>query len=170
MKSKYIGLIALFLLVSINLGASGYYYTVLPERIASEFDFAGEPKSWMTKGPFVIFNMAMLIVVPALLLSVAWISTKLPMRMVDLPNKEYWLAPERKAETFTRLFRSMLWLAVAIELFLSLLVGLVYWANLGHPQAMRIAPTVLLACFLLFMAGWLFTFYRKFKRVPKETS
>jgi uncharacterized membrane protein len=166
MKSKRIGLIVLFLLASINIGVSGYYYTVLPERVASEFDFAGEPKSWMLKAAFVIFNLAMLVVVPALLLSVAWLCSKLPARMIDLPNKDYWLAPERKAETFARLFRSMLWLAVAIELFLSLLVGLVYWANLGHPEAMRITPNVLLACFLLFMAGWLFTFYRKFKKIP----
>jgi uncharacterized membrane protein len=167
MKSKYIGLLTLFLLMALNLGMSGYYYAVLPERVASEFDLAGEPKTWMAKGTFVIFNATLLIALPAFLLAVAWISTKLPKWMIDLPHKDYWLAPERKAETAASLFRYILWLACGIELFLTALVGLVYRANLGHPETMRIAPNILLTCFLTFMAGWIFCFYRKFKRVPK---
>ncbi|MCC6125995.1 MAG: hypothetical protein IT426_13600 [Pirellulales bacterium] len=167
MKSKSIGFAILFLLIALNLGLSGYYYAVLPSRVASEFDLSGEPKTEMAKGTFVIFNVMLMIALPAFLLAVAWICTKLPNWMIDLPHKDYWLAPERKAETAARIFGYLLWLTNGIELFLTALVGLVYRANLGHPDAMRIASHVLLACFLLFMAGWLFCFYRKFKRVPK---
>jgi uncharacterized membrane protein len=166
MKSKYIGLLILFLLVSLNLGLSGYYYTVLPPRVASEFDLLGNPKSWMPKGTFVIFNVCLLILLPAFLLSVAWICTKLPKWMIDMPNKDYWLAPERKAQTAATLFLFILWLTDGLELFLTALVGLVYRANMGHAEAMRLAPDIFLVCFLTFIAVWIVCFYAKFKKIP----
>ncbi len=166
MKSKYIGLSILLLLLALNIGLSGYYFAVLPARVASEFDLSGEPKSWMAKGAFVIFNITLLILLPIFLLSLGWICTKLPKWMIDLPHKDYWLAPERKAQTAASIFRFMIWLAVGIELFLTALVGLVYRANLGHPEIMRQTPYYLLGCFVAFMAGWIIRFYGKFRKAP----
>ena len=165
MISKYFGLLVLLLIVSVNAGLSGYYYTVLPPRVATEFDLLGEPKSWMAKGTFVSFNIALLILLPAFLLFLGWICPKLPKWMIDLPHRDYWLAPERKARTAASLFVFILWLANGVELFLTAMVGLVYRANLGHPDTMRVAPGVLLLCFLIFLAVWVVSYYRKFKRV-----
>ena len=118
-----------------------------------------KPKSWMAKGTFVIFNVTLLILLPIFLLSLGWICTKLPKWMIDMPNKDYWLAPERKAQTAASVFLFMLWLADGIELFLTAIVGLVYRANLGHPEAMRLAPDIFLVCFLTFIAVWIVCFY-----------
>jgi uncharacterized membrane protein len=166
MKSKLIGLLILFLLVALNIGVSGYYYALLPPLVATEYGLSGEPKSWMVKGTFVIFNITLLFGLPIFLLLVGWICTKLPKWMIDLPNKDYWLAPERKAATSASLFLFMLWLACGIELFLTLLVWAVYRANLGHPEVMRQTPFYLLGGFLTFMAGWIIRFYVKFRKVP----
>jgi uncharacterized membrane protein len=167
MKSKFIGLIVLFLLMSLNVGISGYYYAVLPARVASEFDLSGEPKSWMAKGTFMIFNATLLFVLPIFVIAMGWICTKLPKWMIDLPNKDYWLAPEQKAETSASIFSFMLWLACGIELFLTLILWTVYRANLGHPEIMRQTPLYLLGAFLAFLTGWSIRFYRKFRKVPK---
>jgi uncharacterized membrane protein len=166
MKSKYLGLLILFLLLALNFGLSGYYYAVLPARVASEFDLSGEPKTWMPKASFVIFNFTLLVVLPIILVSLGWICTKLPKWMLDLPHKDYWLAPERKAETAASLFLFMLWLAVGMELFVTSLVGLVYRANLGHPEVMQQTPLYLIGSFVAFMIGWIIRFYGKFRRVP----
>ena len=34
-----------------------------------------------------------------------------PPNMVNVPRREYWLAPERRSQTAMLLFRHMLWLA-----------------------------------------------------------
>jgi uncharacterized membrane protein len=166
MKSRNIGLLLLFLLIALNIGASGYYYARLPERVASEFDLAGEPKSWMTKGTFVIFNIALLILFPAFMLAVSWLSTKLPKRMIDMPNRDYWFAPERRAETAASVMRFMLWMAVGAEVFLTVIVGMVYRANFGRPEIMRWGPWIALGGFSPFLIAWIVCFYLRFKRVP----
>jgi uncharacterized membrane protein len=167
MKSKYIGVMVLLLLMTLNIGVSGYYYAMLPAKVASEFDLSGEPKSWMAKGTFVIFNVTLLLVLPIFLIALGWLCTKLPRWMIDLPHKDYWLAPERRAETNASVFLFMLWLANGIELFLTLLMGTVYRANLGHPEIMRRTPFYLLGFFIAFMVVWIICFYRKFRKVPK---
>jgi uncharacterized membrane protein len=166
MKSKYIGLFVLFLLMSVNIGISGYCYTKLPARVASEFDLSGEPKAWVAKGTFVIFNITLLTLLPVFLLFLACVCPKLPKWMIDLPNWDYWLAPERKAETAASLFRFILWLANGLELFLTVIVGVVYWANLGRPEMMRLVPNIILEGFLPFVVVWMVCYYKKFKKIP----
>jgi uncharacterized membrane protein len=168
MKSKHIGLLLLFLLISLNLGLSGYYYAKLPPRVASEFDLSGDPKSWMAKGTFVVFNFTLMALLPIFLLVVGWLSMKLPASMINLPNKDYWLAPERRAATNASVFRLMLSMACGVELFLTFLVWTVYRANTGHPEIMRQMPLYLTGCFLTFVAVWIVCFYRKFRKVPAE--
>jgi hypothetical protein len=166
MKSKYIGFLILFLLLALNLGLSGYYYAVLPPNVASEFNALGEPTKEMPKASFVIFNFALLVLLPAVLLTLGWLLPKLPPWMIDLPHKDYWLAPERRAETAASLFVFMLWLTVGLESFVTSLLMLVYLANLGHPEIMRQAPFYLLGCFVAFMVLWAIRFYAKFRKVP----
>jgi len=101
----------------------------------------------MAKGTFVIFNATLLFVLPIFLIVLGWVCTKLPRWMIDLPHKDYWLAPERRSETNASVFRFMLWLASGIELFLTLLVGTVYRANVGPPEIMHRTPFYLLDFF-----------------------
>jgi uncharacterized membrane protein len=166
MKSKYLGLLVLFLLISLNIGLCGYYYAVLPPQLASEFDLLGNPTKTMPKGTFTIFNASLLILMPAFLLTLGWGCTKLPKWMIDLPNKDYWLAPERKAATAASLFSFILWLTNGVELFLTSIVMLVYRANMGRPEAMQLVPHYCFGTFLAFMAVWIAWFYIKFKKIP----
>jgi uncharacterized membrane protein len=165
---KRLGLLILFLIIAFNIGMSGYYYDVLPGRVASRFNFEGEPIAWMPKATFVIFNVVLLLAMPLFLLSLSWLSMKLPNSMINLPHRDYWLAPERKRQTAASFFVLMLWLTVAVELFLTAIVGLVYRANMGHPNLMRETPFYFLGGFLAVMIVWVLCFYMKFKRIPPE--
>jgi hypothetical protein len=171
MISKCFGLLVLALLVALNAGLTGYYYTILPARVGLyEFDFGFEPSAeptvWMAKGTLALLIMAAIMLAPLELLFQAWICTKLPKRMISIPNRDYWLSPERKAETDARLFSFMLWLANATELFLTAVFAIVYRTLLGHPEVLRRTPYYVLGCFLAFVAVWSIRYYIRFKKLP----
>ena len=75
-------------------------FPLLPERVASHFGASGAANGWMTKSQFLMTYAAILL--PALFLEFGC-SAALPRRRkrsCNLPNKEYWLSPERRAGTF----------------------------------------------------------------------
>jgi serine/threonine-protein kinase len=166
MSKKTSGLLLLVLLVAVGFGMNGYFYSRLPPEVASEFGFSGEPKRFMAKGTFLIFNLATLTLLPLFMLGLGWISTKLPKWMIDLPNKDYWLAPERIKETASGIFDFILWQAVGVVALLTSVLGCAILANLGHPAAMKIPPAAALLAYLIFVAVSVFRYYRKFKKIP----
>ena len=76
-------------------------FPLLPDRLASHFGASGMPNGWMIKTQFFITYA--LVLLPALFIEF-WLHRKVsktPEAKFNLPNKEYWLAPERRTETFT---------------------------------------------------------------------
>ena len=77
------------------------WYGDLPDPIASHFDANGEVDGMMGKNGFYILmglvNLIFLVGFPILGL----IIRQLPDSMINLPNKEYWLAPDRRSKTFS---------------------------------------------------------------------
>jgi uncharacterized membrane protein len=91
--SKY--QIALLILVLVAVVQFTYYYPRLPEMVASHFDGEGRPNGCMPKNEF----FKMFAVITALIIGIFLLLPKLikrvPPSMINLPNKDYWLAPER---------------------------------------------------------------------------
>ena len=65
----------------------------LPEQVASHYDFAGRPDGYQSKFEFVctatlldLLMLGLVCVLPALI-------PRVPLRMVNLPHKAYWFAP-----------------------------------------------------------------------------
>src|SRR5450631_3005064 len=75
-------------------------FPLLPDRMASHFAASGAPNGWMSKTQFfIVFAVVFL---PALFVEF-WLHRKIektPGARINLPNKEFWLAPERRAKTF----------------------------------------------------------------------
>ena len=87
--------------------------------------------------------------------------------VVNLPNREHWLAPERREATFAFLAGHACGFGV---LTLGLLAG-VHWllldANRASPPHLATAPFVaLLATFFVLLAVWMVTLFRRF-RTPR---
>jgi len=75
-------------------------FPLLPDRLASHFDAAGNANGWMTNPQFCLTYAVML--VPTLAVEF-WVSRRIARTRENRlrpPNKEHWLAPERRAETF----------------------------------------------------------------------
>jgi uncharacterized membrane protein len=134
----------------------------LPERIAIHFDFAGLPNGWSTREQLMVLMTVQFAVFGALLGSAQWLE-RLPDRLISLPNKAYWLAPERRAATLAAVGDGMRWLLLATMTFVAIVMIAALKANLSSPPHLAIHSWVLLATPLalsLAMVGWL---YRRFR-------
>jgi hypothetical protein len=103
--------------------------------------------------------------VPLLVAASALLVRKLPPQLVNLPNKRYWLAPERRAESLAALGALSRGFAAGLAVFLCFVHWLVVRANASRPP--RLDETWFLAglaAFGLTTLAWLVALYRRFGR------
>jgi hypothetical protein len=90
------------------------------------------------------------------------IESKSPERL-NLPNKEYWLAPERRDETFAFFRRRFAWYSCALLLILVLAMGLAIQANFSSPPRLPTGRILtIIVGFLLFNLVWVIGLIRHF--------
>src|ERR1035437_1641598 len=89
-------------LVLVSLVEAARRWNSAPGRIPSHFDAAGSPNAWSSRGEFFAFQVAVTLGVAALFVGIAWLLKSTPARLINLPNKIYWLPPERRRGTMER--------------------------------------------------------------------
>ena len=139
----------------------------LPERVASHFNRAGEPNGWMSRANHLRFMVAFGTGLPLFLVAVGLLLPLLPARLINIPNREHWLGPERRRETGRALCTACLWLACLGAGFVTGLNALLSDANVRQPPFLPTAQLLLVVgLFLLGLAGWMVALLRRF-RLPK---
>ena len=144
-----------------------YYRPRLPEVVASHFDAAGRPNGWSSRTSFFGIYLATIAGVLLVFLALPRAMSRLPDRWINLPRKDYWLAPPRRRETLAAIQRWMGWFGAGVLLFLIFMFQLAIQANLARDRAVGgEAFWVLLAGFVLFTLGWSLLFVLGFRRAP----
>jgi uncharacterized membrane protein len=135
----------------------------LPTLVAVHFDETGRPTSFMASQQYTVFALLFAIAMPLALVAIMTASYSRASQF-KLPNRDYWLAPQRIARTRSFLVAHGIW-------FGSLLVGLMcfmHWlvldANRHQPpflsnQLLFVGLVVLLVCMLAWL-GTLLAFFR----------
>jgi hypothetical protein len=90
----------------------------LPDRVASHFGQDNFPNGWMPRDAYLSFMVGFALLLPAVVVAGIALTPRLTPRRVNLPHREYWLAPERRAATMTTLSAYACWLGVLIALFI----------------------------------------------------
>ena len=104
---------------------------------------------------------------PALLCSLGAIAPRLPERLVHVPNRQFWLAPERRTATLAALGRFGLWAAQATVVLLCVLHWFVVRANAVRPPHLEQAPLVaLMALYFVALFAGMVAVLRRFVRAP----
>jgi uncharacterized membrane protein len=138
-------------------------YPLLPDRLASHFSASGIPNGWMTKPQFFITYAVMLL--PALVVEF-WVSHRIankPDAKLRLPNKEYWLAPERRAGTFCYFESFFAWYGCALLFVEVFTMSLAMRANFDAPPQLPTSPIVFVVVgFVLFNVAAVIAMYRRF--------
>lgn len=153
-----------FLVISF-IGQLIYYYPNLPEKIASHFNSFGEPDNWMSKSSFVIVEGIILFLIVAEFTLLPLLIEKMPDSLINLPNKDYWLANERRATTFSFIQTYFEWFSVGLLGIFIAINEFVFRANLSQQNLSNWTWIVLLT-FLFFVGIWTFKLLRQF-RIPK---
>jgi uncharacterized membrane protein len=142
-------------------------WSAAPALMASHFDVSGVPNGFAPKDAFFGFQLAIILLIAGLAVGLRAILVRVPMGLINLPNREYWLAPQRRAETVERVasFTDVLFtgtLALMLSVF-----ELAVAANLRKPPVLDSNLIwLLLAAYLVFTFGGIVWLFRAF-RLPK---
>jgi len=137
----------------------------LPPLVASHFIARGAANGYMPHDTYLRFTTALLVGLPLFIAFISGFTSILPARLINLPNREYWLAPERQADTLSYLRRQGARFAVILAIFLCFVHWLVVQANAHSPP---LFPESLFfigtAAFLGALVIWLGRFILHFRR------
>src|SRR5689334_19191939 len=67
----------------------------LPERVASHFKVAGTPDGWMSRSAYLWTFAGLTGGMSLFILTLFYCLRFLPVSLINLPNRDYWLASER---------------------------------------------------------------------------
>ena len=154
-------------LVLVSLVEAARQWSSAPARVPSHFDAAGHPNAWSSRDDFFVIQVGVTLLIAALFVGIPALLKSTPASLINLPNKGYWLAPERRQETMERLASSFEVFACATVLFLLVLFELTSFASRGGNLPTNTFLPVLVA-YLVFSAGWTVALIRTFARVPDE--
>lgn len=159
--------ILILLLVGLALLQTAQAAATLPDPVASHFNAAGRADGWSPKSEYLAFNLLFVAGMATLFLFVNWSLGKVPPAMMNLPNKDYWLAPERRTATLDAIQQQMEWLAAATLAFLLGINQLTIEANLASATALPARTFWLLfGAYMAFMVIWLIWLLRKWYAKP----
>jgi hypothetical protein len=134
--------------------------------MASHFDAAGNPNGFLPRSAFftvMAFACGAAVVLPAL----APLGLRhIPASAINIPHREYWLAPERRAASIARLERWLAWFPAPIAALLALTTELVIEANLRHTALNAWALWTGFALFAASLAILIALLYRQFGSPP----
>jgi uncharacterized membrane protein len=149
------------------LGAIGfqtlYYYPQLPPVVASHFDGAGRPNGWSSRVSFFMIYWGISGLMVFAFYGLPVLLRRLPVSLINVPNREYWLAPERRAESLDALAGQMHWFGNAALILIVITFQLAIRANLGW-EFQSGAMWVVLLGFLTFVGAWISRLYRRFAK------
>ena len=137
----------------------------LPERVASHFGSDDDPDGWMTRASYIVFILSFLLVYPVLIAFLIGFLPRIKPDWVNFPNRDYWLAPERREESLKFLSAHGYWFGC---LLLLLVIGVHYAILMANRSD---TPTLPLGIFIPLLAGflsgfmvWLVVILRRFRK------
>jgi hypothetical protein len=128
MKALLAPLVALALLGIVVAVDWAYYAPRLPPRVAAHIGPSGQADQWADRDEFLSGSLGGLMTIPLIILAIGLLTFLavrfLPVMLVNLPRKDYWLAtPRRRTEAAVVCLAFLLW-------FLFALGAMVYFGGL----------------------------------------
>jgi uncharacterized membrane protein len=136
----------------------------LPPRVASHFDAAGQANAFMSRSGYTRFVLCLVLGLP---LAVVAILTAVYSRATDLklPNREYWLAPERIDRTRAFLVAHGVWFGSLLVILACFVHWLELTANRAQPPHLSNSMfAAVMIAFLLATAAWIAALMVAFRR------
>ena len=135
------GRMVIFVAVLLAIGQCLYFGPRLPATMASHFGANGQPDGSQSKGAFLGFDLFIVALLTAIFTGMPLLIRRLPVSMINLPNKDYWLAPERRDESLAFLANQLELIGGSALLLVVAVMQLAFNANLSNAPTMP--PTLI---------------------------
>jgi len=149
-------LYAAFLVWLLSSGAK------LPDPMASHFGLNGNADGWMSRDTDILLMAGM----PLFFAGLFWLAARSAVhfpKMLNLPRRDYWLAPDRREFTSALLLNRLLWLASVMTIFCGVLHTLTVQANLHSPPQLQMGAMLLLIVgFFIVLLAWIASLLMRF--------
>jgi uncharacterized membrane protein len=142
-------------------------YNELPETVATHFGAGGAPDAWSTRDGWTVSYLVLVGIVSGIFAALVLLMPRLPASVVNIPNRDYWLAPERRATTWRHMGEALLVFGSATNLFDVGIMHLTVVANRSISGELPGSFWVLFTIYMIFTAGWVIWLVRRFK-LPKH--
>lgn len=150
--------------VAVPIGVIALTSLWMPERVASHFGADGLANGYITRGTYVAFLAGVAIGIPTLLSLGIGATIRRSPGALNIPNRDYWLAPARQQESVDFLVGHTARPAAGVAIFaLGLHFVLIHANSLSPPRlegAWAITP---LAGGLAGVAVWIIALSRRFR-------
>jgi uncharacterized membrane protein len=131
-----------FSMVALGAVQVSFYAPRIPEILGSHFSRGGFVNGWETRTAFFVTELAMIILATVVSFGIPRIIAAVPVSLINLPRKEYWLAPERREDTLAYIRVWSAWFGCGLLAFLLFAMELVFRANLRTPPQFNNAAFV----------------------------
>lgn len=162
----------LFLLMAVF--AAVYFssmYAKLPEVVASHFDAYGNPNGWESKQVFLGFFVGATLIPVVLVFAVPAIIKAIPVDLINLPNKRYWLSAERATETLDFLTSRFAWFGCAVYGLMLFVFRYAVQSNLEpHDRPDPNSIWIALGLFATLATVWAVLLGLRFARTPDASA
>ena len=137
----------------------------LPARFATHFSFSGVPNGWSSHSSYLTTMSLTGVLMPLIMVVLMSAPRWIPSRFINIPHREYWLAPERREESVSWTQRHSIWLAILTVIFLAIVHHSILQANLLQPPRLSalepmIGVALMLGGVLFFMVKMMLRFQR----------
>jgi uncharacterized membrane protein len=141
-------------------------WSQLPDTMASHYGLSGRADSYMSKeGFFLVFVLIGGGALAAIFAS-PMLMRRLPPSLINIPNRNYWLANEERREIAIERMGDLLgWMAVATAALLAAVTELVMQANLRRANLDNRTFVIVMVAYLSF-AAYVFFQRRRLLQVP----
>jgi hypothetical protein len=158
----------LLLLYAANLALQYASWRLHPGRVAVHFGPGGRADGWGDSAAHSLGLSVLLTFFLIVFLGVpVWVK-RLPAKWVNLPHRDYWLAPERRGEAQARLAGLLHRFGIVFSLFFLGVGGLVLQARSRAPEQLDQSLFLWLMVLLMgYVAAWLHAMWRAFPPPPR---
>ena len=144
----------------VTLAASSAW---LPEQVATHFNGAGEANGWMSRSVHLMAFGAFGVLFPAFFIGLFYSIRFLPPSLLNVPNHEYWRAPEHYPDACRFMFEQSFIVATIASMFVTGVNILVVRSNLPNPPHMPLMPILIVTgLFLVSLLFWTIRLIRFF--------
>ena len=158
-------LVSLICLMAFSITFVIYTSHYLPSSVATHFNIDNQPDGWMTRNAYLLMILTLLISIPsAISVGIGILSRKFS-HLINLPNRDYWLAPPRLNDSLDFLAAHGHRLGRLVIVLMTGLHYVVLVANRAEPAALSQSWFIAIVLgFVMALGLWVLALYRRFPK------